>query len=232
MEPAGAIVTGAGSGIGRETARQLAARGWKIALVGRTLATLEETRSMLEGDGHLCVVADVGDAEDCRKIVEASLAELGTVRVLVNNAGKADLLPIDKTTIEALRESYAINAMGPALLIGGLWTHLAKAGGACVVNVSTKGTTDPFPGFFIYASAKASVNLLAMSVAKEGAARKIRGFAVAPGATETGMLRSMFSEKQLPASAVMRPDEVASVIVACIEGEHDDRNGQLILVTR
>jgi len=232
MEPAGAIVTGAGSGIGRETARLLAAKGWKIALVGRTLATLEASRSMLDGDGHLCIVADVGDAEDCQKIIDESIKGLGSIRVLVNNAGKADLIPIGKTTIGTLRESYAINALGPALLIGGLWDQFGKVGGACVVNVSSKGTTDPFPGFFIYASAKASVNLMAMSVAKEGAAKKIRGFAVAPGATETGMLRSMFSEKQLPASAVMRPEEVASVIVACIEGEHDDRNGEMILVTR
>jgi NAD(P)-dependent dehydrogenase (short-subunit alcohol dehydrogenase family) len=67
------------------------------------------------------------------------------------------------------------------------------------------GTIDPFPGFFGYAAAKAATNLMALSCANEGREFGIRAFAVAPGAVETAMLRSLFPESKLPSSQTMKP---------------------------
>jgi NAD(P)-dependent dehydrogenase (short-subunit alcohol dehydrogenase family) len=91
-------------------------------------------------------------------------------------------------------------------------------------------TTDPFPGFFIYAAAKAGVNLMAKSCAKEGREFGIRAFSVAPGAVETPMLRALFSEVQLPPEKCLSPDDVAKVVVECIAGERDTQNGETIFI--
>lgn len=225
-----AIVTGAGSGIGRETAKMLSALDHAVVLVGRRLEALEATAELLEG-ASLSISANVGEPDAALEIVDSAMERFGRIDVLVNNAGAAPLADIDKTTPELLEEVYAVNTFGPALLIAAAWPHMAAAGRGCVVNVSTLGTHDPFPGFFAYASAKAAVNLMARSCAREGLARNIRGFAVAPGAVETEMLRANFSESRVPRAACLSPEDVARVIVDCVMGRYDVRNGDTLYMS-
>ncbi len=227
-----ALVTGAGSGVGRALCVQLAGKGYDLVLMGRTRESLEETASMLdEGAESLVTVADVADAEAGAGAVAQAIERFGRLDVLVNNAGYAPLKPIEETDAKTLYRTFGINAYGPACLIHAVWPRMVQQKRGCIVNVSTMGTKDPFSGFFGYAAAKASVNLMARSCAQEGKRSGIRAFAVAPGAIETQMLRSNFSEAKVPTSAAMPPERVAELIVECVLGAHDARNGQTIFVS-
>lgn len=232
-----AIITGAGSGIGRATARTLSRSGLNVVLVGRRSDALEETAAGLdEGSESLCVPMDVSDPASGHAMVTACLGRFGRLDVLVNNAGVAPLMPIGQTTAEVIQQCYMTNAIGPACAIAAAWAafqrqHAEKRMGRLghvVVNVSTLGTSDPFPGFFAYASSKAAVNLMAQSCAKEGKEIGVRAFAVAPGAVETQMLRALFSKEVLPPSQCLSPQRVAEEILACVMGERDMQNGKTI----
>ena len=226
------IITGAGSGIGRATAILLSACRHALVLVGRREETLHETASKLH-PGHVgCTVirADVGDAAQAGGVIERTVRELGQINTLVNNAGFAPLLPIEKHTPELLDEIYRVNAIGPANMIARAWPIFKQQREGCIINVSTVGTMDPFPGFFGYAAAKAALNTMALSCAKEGKAYNIRAFSIAPGAVETEMLREVFRQSGMKPQAGMPPERIAEVIENCIEGRRDAENGRTILV--
>lgn len=230
-----AIVTGGGSGIGRAVCLKLAQAGYDLVIMGRSAETLEETASMLPaGVRSIVSRGDVADAGDVRRCIDSAMAEFGRIDAVVNNAGYAPLKPIDQSDPKLLHRTFAVNAYGPACMIHAAWPHLAARksdGGGCIVNISTMGTKDPFPGFFAYAAAKAAVNLMARSCANEGRGLGIRAFAVAPGAVETEMLRSNFPESKVPASAALPPERVADLVVECIRGEHNGRNGQTLFIS-
>lgn len=230
-QPPVVLVTGAGSGIGRAAAIRFAAAGAHLVLVGRRAAALDETAAMLPASARpLCIVADVGDVERVGAAIDAAAAHFGRLDVLVNNAGHAPLLPIDQTTPAMLNECFRVNTIGPALAIACAWPLFVRQNSGCVINVSSMATVDPFPGFFMYAAAKAGVNLMARSCANEGRPFNIRAFSVAPGAVETPLLRTLFSDQQLPPSRCLSADDVARVIAECASGVHDHRNGETILV--
>jgi NADP-dependent 3-hydroxy acid dehydrogenase YdfG len=221
------IITGAGGGVGRCIAVRLAAAGHRVALVGRTRATLEETAAACAGE-TLVVEADVaGEAE---AIVARVAGEWGGVDALVNNAGVAPVVPIAETDAELMRHTFAVNTFGPARLIAACWPLFAARGAGCVVNVSSMATVDPFPGFLAYAASKAAVESFVRSIRNEGAEIGVRAFGVAPGAVETAMLRAIVDEDQLPSSCTLAPDDVAAVVVDCVLGRRDAEAGTTILL--
>lgn len=235
-----AVITGAGSGIGRAAAFTLARAGHNLVLIGRRAEALEETAALLAGSTEsISLPADIADPSSARSIVSAALGRFGRLDTVVNNAAMAPLKPIEEHSPALLQQTFFTNTVGPACLISAAWTVFKKQHaegnlaplGHCVVNVSTLGTKDPFPGFFAYAASKAGLNLMARSCAKEGAACRVRAFAVAPGAVETPMLRALFTPELLPPSHCLTPERVAEEILACIAGERDHLNGQTIFLT-
>lgn len=234
--PPAALVTGGGSGIGLAIVRRLLLSGHRVVMAGRSEARLRDGRDSLRpeipdiDDRTRLTPCDVGDADQTTRLVESAVASLGRLDVLVNNAGLAELHTIDASTAAVLRRTFDVNALGTAWAIAAAWPTFRAQGTGCVINISSMATKDPFPGFFAYAAAKASVNLMARSCAAEGRSIGVRAFAVAPGAVETAMLRSMFDARALPASACLTPDEVAAVVMDCVGGRLDARNGETIYV--
>jgi NAD(P)-dependent dehydrogenase (short-subunit alcohol dehydrogenase family) len=227
------IVTGAGSGIGRSIARMLAEKGHHVVLVGRTEQKLAEASDELRaiGPGDVMIVpADVADSEQAASVVDQTIERFGRVDNLVNCAGVAPMIPIERTTEETLEQCFSINTFGPALLIVRCWPHFKKQKSGCVVNIGTMGSTDPFAGFFAYAASKSALDSLTRSVAREGRSSGIRSFSVNPGAVETRELRNNFSEKVVPPHNAMHPDVVAKVVVDCIEGQRPDDQGRCIFL--
>jgi NAD(P)-dependent dehydrogenase (short-subunit alcohol dehydrogenase family) len=222
-----AIVTGAGSGIGRATAQLLADNGYAVVLAARSLEGISAVGAGLTGPS-MVYQADVGSPEALSQLVAATLNRFGRIDLVVNNAGHAELQPIDRHSDELIERLYRVNAMGPAWLTAKVWPTMVAQRSGCIVNVSTYGTTDPFPGFFGYAAAKAATNLMARSCAAEGKEFNIRAFAVAPGAVETPMLRSLFDHSLLPGESCLSPVQVAEVIVECALGKRDAENGRTI----
>ncbi len=231
QSPSVSIVTGASSGIGLATARRLASAGHHVVMVGRTESTLNDAADSLDApSGTTAIAADIGDTDQARAIVSHTASDLGRIDVIVNNAGAAPLLPIDETTDEILDHTFRVNALGPAALISEAWPVLTAQRSGRIVNVSTLGTEDPFPGFFAYAASKAALNLMTKSCANEGAEHGIRAFAVAPGAVETPMLRGLFDESVIPKQACLDPDEIAAVITDCTLGNRDHDSGTVIWI--
>ncbi len=226
------IVTGAGSGIGRATCLMLAEEGYALALVGRREHKLEEVRAEIADNASeretQVIAADLADPSSAKAIVTATLDRWGRIDCLVNNAGSLEMATLEETTNDLLQSTFEVNTFSPARLIAALWPVFLRQEKGCVVNVSSRATVDPFPGLSIYAAAKSAVESLTRSVMNEGRSLGIMAYAIAPGAVETPMLRSLWNEDELPPSQAMAPDEIARVIVDCIMGRREQDLGLTI----
>ena len=234
-----AFVTGAGSGIGAAVVERLAAAGYATVLVGRREAPLRATEgrvAALGGPPAVVMPADVADDAACENLIDKAVGRFGRLDVLVNNAGWTPLEPIAETDAETARKIFAVNALGPLTLIRRAWptmtTQKPIAGrpSPCIVNVSSYATVDPFPGLGVYAGAKAALNLFTRACVNEGRGKGLRAFAIAPGAVETELLRSIVDEELLPNDATLSPGDVAAVIIQCVLGQRDAENGTTILL--
>ncbi|MCC6426854.1 MAG: SDR family oxidoreductase [Phycisphaerales bacterium] len=226
-----ALITGAGSGIGLACTRMLADDGYGLVLVGRRSEPLRAAAQELSGRVPCLVhAADVGKADQASVCVDAGIAKFGRLDVIINNAGYAPVIPLDRITQEGVEEAFAVNAIGPTIIIGRAWPGMVRRGGGCIVNISSYATVDPFPGLGVYAAAKSALNMLAKACHNEGSAAGIRAFAVAPGAVETQMLRRIVPEEALPRPRTLAPEQVAQVVMECIRGARDAQSGHTILV--
>jgi NAD(P)-dependent dehydrogenase (short-subunit alcohol dehydrogenase family) len=225
------VVTGAGRGIGRAVAVELASRGYRLALVSRTQRELEETRALCGGAAECFgFVCDVADARRVDTLIEDVSAKFGRVDALAHCAGMAVMKPIEQLSIEQWRGMLDTNLSSIYFLCRRLWPIFRRQGGGVVVNVSSYAARDPLAGLGAYGAAKAGVNLLGLALAREGAEIGVRVHTVAPAATETAMLRSILSEQQVPREKTLPPQTVANVIVQCICGDLACTSGEVIYV--
>jgi NAD(P)-dependent dehydrogenase (short-subunit alcohol dehydrogenase family) len=226
-----AIITGAGAGIGRAVAVELAREGYALVLFGRTRETLSQTAGLC-GDAPVETVGgDVADPEQCRRLIARAVERFGRLDVLINNAGTAMVRGVAESSPDVLRTTFGVNTIGPAVLMHYAWPvfreQFERAGvGGCVVNVSSVAALDPFPGFFAYGASKAALDSLTLSAAREGTAIGTRVFSVNPGAVETELLRSAFDTAAVPLEETMSPASIARVILDCIRGAHDAHAGR------
>ena len=226
-----AIITGAGSGVGRCVAVLLAKRGYRLALAGRRRAPLEETAGSAKGpaqERHAVIPTDMGDPVAVRALIDETLTRFGRVDALVNNAAIVEMTPLDEADHEQMTRMLKINTVGPAAAIYALWPAFRSQGAGVVVNTSSMGTLSPYPGLAAYAASKCALESLARSVANEAGDGGIRAYNVAPGAIETAMLRSIITEEQYPAAACLTPDSVAQVIADLVTGDRKEENGATI----
>jgi NAD(P)-dependent dehydrogenase (short-subunit alcohol dehydrogenase family) len=230
-----AILTGGGSGIGREVALQLAGSGWRIAIVGRRGSLLDDTLALIRAQhpkaDALAIVADIADPPGASTIVASTVQKWGPrIDGLINNAAVLIREPIDKTSEESIRQSFEVNVLAPMRLVREVWPIMAAHGGGRVVNVSSLSSLDPFPGLGAYGMTKSALEGLTRAINNEGRAARIRAFNVLPGAVETEMLRSVVSENQLPKGQAVSPEVVARVIVECVLGLRDSDAGKPLIV--
>ncbi len=230
-----AVVTGAGSGIGRATALRLASEGYTLVLVGRTKAKLHETANLIEqtiqAPPRLSIQsADVTDPHQVDRLISGVVESFGQINALVNVAGYASLESLAEITPETWRKTIDANASSVVYLTQAAWPHLARSDDAIVVNVSSVASKDPFPGLGVYGAAKVAVNLLTRVTADEGQRQGINAVAIAPGAVETPMLRGLFDEKQLPSANTLDPSRVADLIADCITGQREFKPGETLFI--
>ena len=225
-----AIVTGAGRGIGRAIAHRLAKSGASVVAVARTRNQIAETCSQIKASGGIAIpiAANVTQEAEVSRLVEQTIASFGRVDVLVNNAGVAPLMRIEQTSTVDFDTVISTNVRAVFLCCRAVWGPMAKAGGGAIVNISSVGAFDPFPGFAAYGAAKAFVNTYTKALAAEGAGQNIRVYAVAPGAVETTMLRGAFPD--FPADKVLAPDDVAGLVETLLTPACRYSTGQTIVI--
>ncbi|MFI2199903.1 SDR family NAD(P)-dependent oxidoreductase [Streptomyces sp. NPDC020192] len=187
-----ALVTGAGSGIGRAIALALAAEGAQVVVAGRRRDPLDETIRLIEEQGGkaLAVSADVSRAADAQTLVRTAVENFGSLDVAVNNAGVfRGGQPLADLPEEDWHIQLATNVTGVHLALQAQIRQMRTqpAGGAIVNISSTFGQHAASPGAAAYAASKAAVTALSRGAALDHIRDGIRINVVSPGATETSM---------------------------------------------
>ena len=187
-----ALVTGGGSGIGRAIAIVFAREGGKIAVSGRTRATLEDTVTRITGEGGeaVCIQGDVSKASDAENMVRQTVVRYGKLDVLVNNAGvRGSIRTIEDLTEEEWQRTFDVDAKGSWLCSKFAVPEMRKAGGGSIIMISSISAHIGQTKQGCYNAAKAAQELLMKCMALDFAPDNIRVNSICPAWVLTEMNR-------------------------------------------
>ena len=227
LEGKRALVTGASSGIGRETAKALAAEGAILAISGRRLEALEELAEEVVSTGGtrpLVLTADLSLRGAAAMLASDATASLGSIDILVNNAaveGNGSYAAADQ---EEARKLFETNYWSPIALAQAVIPQMCGRGSGAIVNVSSLGAITPIPDTGHYPSTKSALAVATESLRTELAGSGVHVVLVYPGLVETPMLRAFRERPELPTGTrrslrimpIGRPKELAGLIVSAI----------------
>ncbi|MHC3470239.1 2,3-dihydro-2,3-dihydroxybenzoate dehydrogenase [Streptomyces sp. 7R007] len=199
-----ALVTGAAGGIGGAVVRALCERGTVVAALDRDEVRLAETVEKLRGDGHEVRgwAVDVTDGADVERVVGAVEDTLGPVEHLVNAAGVLRLGEVSGYGDEDWRSTFAVNTDGVFHLCRAVVRRMVPRSRGAIVTVASNAASTPRVSMAAYAASKAAAAMFTRSLGLEVARHGIRCNVVAPGSTDTPMLRSMWRDESGPAATV------------------------------
>lgn len=194
-----ALITGAGTGMGRETMLVFSREGAKVAGCSRTQSDLDETKQLVEGAGGeaFVMIADVSNSNACDAFVAGAAEHFGGVDILVNNAGvgwdyeqkkPGTMNGVDDTTDEAWDEVMGINLNSSFYMSRACIPHMRKRGGGSIINNASMGGLFGLKTAHTYTAAKAAMINLTRSIAVTYGPENIRANCLCPGATDTRML--------------------------------------------
>lgn len=205
------VVTGAGTGLGRAVALDLARHGARVAVVGRRVHLLHETawcchHAGADPDDIVVLGADVSVPNRCAEVVGVAERRFGGIDALVNNAASARFGSLESTALDVLDKLIAVNLLAPVAMLHAALPQLRRARGS-VVNVGSVGGLLALPYRAYYGASKAALHHLTRSLAKE-LAPDVRVNALVPGAIDT----PMYDDLGIDAAAVrqLREEMVAT----------------------
>jgi 3-oxoacyl-[acyl-carrier protein] reductase len=197
-----ALVTGGSRGIGAAIAARLARDGAKVVVnyVADDNAANGVVKQIATSGGEaIAVKADVSQIEAIQSLVAAAQSRFGRLDILINNAGIIRAGPVDAIVEDDFDRMFAANVKSVLFLSQAAARLFADQGGV-IVNLSSINTRGPTPRGAIYSATKAAVEALTVSLAREWGPRGIRVNAVAPGQTDTDMLRAANSAESIVAN--------------------------------
>ncbi|KGM50160.1 SDR family NAD(P)-dependent oxidoreductase [Pseudooceanicola atlanticus] len=234
-----AIVTGAGSGIGRATAQRMAREGAKVCLVDVNEAGLAD--SLPEGD-HITMTCDVSDEAQVKGVVDAVMAKWGRIDAVANNAGIAcSKEPITGNDMATWTKVLGVNLIGVAHFIKHAGQVMCDQGSGAIVNTASVAGIRSGAGGNAYSASKAGVINLTMTAACDLGGHNVRVNAVCPGLIETGMTKPVFDyardagkEDRLGSRCELRrygrPEEIAAAICFLASDDASYITGQALPV--
>jgi len=214
-----AIVTGAGSGIGRAAALSLAIRGVALVIVGRSREKLARTAELVRahpGGFAEIVVGDVTDEGVRRAAIETARTRLGRLDILVNNAGNVRAGRLDKIDVSEIRAMIEVDLVAPILFAREALPALRESGEAAIVNVSSAIALVGLRFYATYAAVKAGLARFGEALRRELINEGVHVLTVYPGATDTPMMATNRAGPDL-GFAREAPEAVADALVAGLE---------------
>ena len=221
-----ALVSGAGSGIGKAIAEAFSREEGKVILLGRTLSKLEEVAAKLPGPGALAIRARQESPGEVAAALEQAASTMGRLDILVNNAGIYTAGFAGEMPQEAWEESLAVNLTGPFVLTRAALPLLRLERQGVIVNVASTLGLKPIPGAASYCVAKAGLIMLTRATALQEGRNGVRANVVCPGVIDTPIHRQrvgddpgrqeeflMNAARLHPVGRVGRPEEIASLVL-------------------
>jgi len=244
LEGKRAIVTGAGSGIGRASALLFAREGAAVLAVDKTRDAVEETAEQIAAAGGraLAHAADAGDEADVRAYVARAMAEFGGLDVVFANAGiSGGMVPLFEQTVELWQEILRVNLIGPFLAIKHAGRLMMQQGSGAIVCTASVAGLRANAGGNPYSASKAGVISLVQTAANSFFDSGVRINAICPGLIETGMTKPIFDYAkergtagnlgQLnPLGRYGEPHEIAAMALFLASDEASYVNGQAFAV--
>ncbi|AYG59958.1 glucose 1-dehydrogenase [Rhizobium calliandrae] len=233
------LITGALSGIGRETAIAFAQEGYNVAVSGRRQEAGEEFATELRRLGAAAefVLADVSIDEGVRKMVDMVVHRFGSIDIAINNAGtEGKPGPIVEQTRESITSVFETNVVGVLLSLKYELKAMMEQKRGSIINISSTMGRTSFPNQGVYAASKHAVEALTKTAALEGAPFGIRVNTVAPGPTDTNMLHRLTGGADgiakmtagIPLGRAGTPREVADACVFIASDKASFITGQVL----
>ncbi len=218
------IITGASSGIGKQTALTLGARGYRVVLAARRLDRLEELAGQIRSEGGqaLPLPLDISRVEQINDLVNAVRKEFGRIDILVNNAGAARHLWLDQYSLEAdIQNLLQINLVGMIQLTRAVLPDLLAAGEGQIIHISSVASWVGIPTYSLYNASKFGGRGFMTSLRRELRGTGVVVSEIFPGSVDTDFAQdpqvSWKARTVTPAFALLSPQDVAETILRVIE---------------
>jgi NAD(P)-dependent dehydrogenase (short-subunit alcohol dehydrogenase family) len=233
-----AVVTGAAQGLGSAYTDALTA-------AGASVVAIDEQASVASVDAALTLMGDVGEVDDVRRMVDATLAAMGGIDILINNAGRWEPTPVDappEVALASYQRIFGANTRGPFLMQRAVVGSMIERGGGDIVNIGSYYVLPPRPPGFtgtnpagtdLYNASKWALNGFTQAWATALRRHGIRVNALAMGAVDTPMLRSLYASRgEEPADEVvatwMTPEQQAQLLLDLLAEGPEGRTGETI----
>ena len=218
-----ALITGGSRGIGFATAQAFLREGASVVITASTAANAEAAAEKLKAQFPESRVSgispDLADTASVRAAFEDLVREYGSIDILVNNAGVSESTPLDKYTDELFDKVMDLNLKGVFNPTRVAAQYMERQGGGVILATSSMVSRDGQPSGFAYPTSKFAVDGLTLSLARELGPKGIRVNAVAPGITETDMMRAVPKEviepmiARIPLRRLGKPEDIANAFV-------------------
>jgi NAD(P)-dependent dehydrogenase (short-subunit alcohol dehydrogenase family) len=245
----GAVITGAGRGIGEAVARRLAESGAAVLAVARTRAEVADVAESIRTAGGRAWAAtcDVTDEQAVSELASEAVERLGQVDILVNNAGLASSAPIHRTSLEEWDRVLAVNATGAFLCTRAFLEPMVKRGHGRIVNMASVAGLQGARYIAAYAAAKHALLGLTRVTAAEVAGSGVTANAVCPAYVDTAMNDTSIARivaktgrsaeearaailKATPMGRLLTPGEVAAAVLYLCDESAGGVNGQALVI--
>ncbi|MEH7473159.1 oxidoreductase [Priestia megaterium] len=230
------IITGASSGIGEATAKELASKGAKLVLAARREDRLKKLQEEIQKNGGQAIykVTDVASHEQMEELAEYALTEFGKIDVMVNNAGVMPLSPVYQKKINEWDSMIDINIKGVLYGIAAVLPSMRERKEGHIINVSSIAGHLVFHASAVYSGTKFAVRAITEGLRKEEAPNNIRTTIISPGTISTELLESI-SDEELKSEIVevskigIEPASIARAIAFAIEQPSEVAINEMII---